>query len=43
VPDLELPFDDIGQILEHSNSPVGEHYLLSIDAERTFEINSVLL
>ena len=35
--------DDIGQMLGHSNSIVTEHYLSSIDAERTFEINSVLL
>ena len=35
--------DDIGQMLGHSNSIVTEHYLSSIDPERTFEINSVLL
>ena len=35
--------DDIGQMLGHSNTIVTEHYLSSIDAERTFEINSVLL
>jgi len=35
--------DDIGQMLGHSNSIVTEHYLPSIDPERTFEINSALL
>jgi site-specific recombinase XerD len=35
--------DDIGQMLGHSNSIVTEHYLASIDAERTFKINSALL
>ena len=35
--------DDIGQMLGHCNSIVTEHYLASIDAERTFKINSVLL
>jgi tetratricopeptide (TPR) repeat protein len=31
------------EMLGHSNSIVTEHYLSSIDPERTFEINSVLL
>ena len=35
--------DDIGQMPGHSNSIVTEHYLASIDAERTFKINAVLL
>jgi integrase len=35
--------DEIGQMLGHSNAIVTEHYLSSIDAEKTFEINSVLL
>jgi hypothetical protein len=33
--------DDIGPMLRHSNAIVTEHYLSSIDAERTFKINSV--
>jgi integrase len=35
--------DDIGEMLGHSNSVITEHYLASLDAERTFKINSVLL
>ena len=35
--------DDISAMLGHSNTIVTEHYLASIDAERTFDINSVLL
>jgi aspartyl/asparaginyl beta-hydroxylase (cupin superfamily) len=35
--------NDIGQMPGHSNSIVTEHYLASIDDERTFKINSVLL
>jgi hypothetical protein len=34
---------DIGQMMVHSNSVVTEHYLASIDAERTFEINQSLM
>jgi len=35
--------DNIGQMLGHSNSIVTEHYLGSLDAEKTFAINSSLL
>ncbi len=35
--------DDIGQMMGHSNSVVTEHYLASIDTERTFKINQSLL
>jgi len=34
--------DDIGQMLGHSNSVVKEHYLGSMNAERTDKINSSL-
>lgn len=34
--------DDISSMLGHSNSIVTEHYLASIDLQRTFDINSVL-
>jgi len=30
-------------MLDHINSIVTEHYLASIEAERTFKINAVLL
>ena len=35
--------DEIGSMLGHSNSVVTEHYLASLDIEKTREINSVLL
>lgn len=35
--------DDIGEMLGHSNSVVTEHYLASMEAEKTFKINAVLL
>jgi integrase len=35
--------DNIGQMLGHSNSIVTEHYLRSLNAEKTFAINSSLL
>ena len=35
--------DDIGQMMGHSNSVVTEHYLSSIDTERTFKINQSLM
>ena len=35
--------DDIGQMMGHSNSVVTEHYLASIDTERTFKINQSLM
>jgi integrase len=35
--------DDIGEMLGHSNSIVTEHYLASMEAEKTFKINSSLL
>jgi integrase len=35
--------DDIGQMMGHSNSVVTEHYLPSIDPERTFRINGSLM
>ena len=35
--------DQIGEMLGHSNSVVTEHYLGSLDIEKTFEINEVLL
>jgi integrase len=34
--------DNISSMLGHSNSKVTEHYLASIDLEKTFDINSVL-
>ena len=34
---------DIGQMLGHNDVKTTEHYLDSLDAESTFEINSVLL
>jgi len=34
---------DIGQMMGHSNSVVTEHYLASIDTERTIKINATLL
>jgi len=34
--------DDISSMLGHSNSIVTEHYLSSIDIEKTDRINSVL-
>ncbi|MCK5820689.1 MAG: recombinase family protein [Bacteroidales bacterium] len=34
--------DKISSMLGHSNSMVTEHYLASIDLEKTFDINSVL-
>ena len=36
-------WDDIGQMMGHSNSVVTEHYLASIDTERTFKINQSLM
>jgi len=35
--------DDISQMMGHSNCIVTEHYLASIDTERTFKINQSLL
>jgi len=35
--------DQIGEMLGHSNSVVTEHYLGSLDTDKTFEINEVLL
>jgi hypothetical protein len=35
--------DDIGSMLGHSNSIVTEHYLASLDNERTHQINAVLM
>ena len=35
--------DDIGQMMGHSNSVVTEHYLTSIDTERTFKIIQSLM
>jgi len=35
--------DDISQMMGHSNSIVTEHYLSSIDTERTFKINQSLM
>ena len=34
--------DQIGEMLGHSNSVVTEHYLGSLDTDKTFEINEVL-
>ena len=35
--------DQIVEMLGHSNSVVTEHYLGSLDTDKTFEINEVLL
>ena len=35
--------DQIGEMLGHSNSIVTEHYLASLDSEKTFEINDCIL
>jgi hypothetical protein len=35
--------DDIASMLGHSNSIVTEHYLASLDNERTHQINAVLI
>lgn len=35
--------DVIGEMLGHSNSIVTEHYLATLDVERVFEVNEVLL
>ena len=39
----DIPKDDIGEMLGHADSIVIEHYLASMDVEKTFKINSVLL
>lgn len=38
-----IPKDDIGEMLGHADSIVIEHFIASMDAEKTFKINSVLL
>jgi integrase len=35
--------DDIGEVLGHANSIVTEHYLASLDIEKTFQINQHIL
>jgi hypothetical protein len=35
--------DDIGEMLGHANSVVTEHYLASLDIEKTIEINQHIL
>lgn len=35
--------DDIGEMLDHANSIVTEHYLASLDIEKTHEINKHIL
>jgi hypothetical protein len=35
--------DDIGEVLGHANSIVTEHYLASLDIEKTHDINKHIL
>lgn len=37
-----VPTSQIGEMLGHSNSIVTEHYLASLDLEKTFEINELI-